>query len=210
MKPTNNKIVLLGYSGHGIVVADCALVSGMDVQFYAERRAVAQDPFMLTYLGFEGDKAFTGWNNHYGFILGVGENKIRLNVAEKVEALNEQILQVIHPTASVSESVSLGRGIFIAKHASVNPLAQLGNFAILNTGSIVEHECVIGEAAHIAPGAVLAGSVRVGALSFIGANAVVKQGVQIGNNVTVGAGAVVIRDIADNETWAGNPAKRIR
>ena len=61
--------------------------------------------------------------------------------------------------------------------------AEIKKGVIINTGAIVEHECIINDYAHIAPGAVLAGSVFVGANSFIGANAVVKQGVKIGKNV---------------------------
>jgi acetyltransferase-like isoleucine patch superfamily enzyme len=52
--------------------------------------------------------------------------------------------------------------------------------------------------------------VCVGESSLIGANAVIKPGVIIGSNVTIGAGSVVLRDIPDGETWAGNPARKIK
>ena len=58
-------------------------------------------------------------------------------------------------------------------------------------------------------GAVLAGSVKVGKSTFIGAGAVIKQGVNIGNNVIIGAGSVVLKDVPNNVTWAGVPAKNI-
>ena len=35
------------------------------------------------------------------------------------------------------------------------------------------------------------------------------ENVRIGNNVTIGAGVVVVKDIADNATVAGLPAKII-
>ena len=42
---------------------------------------------------------------------------------------------------------------------------------------------------------------------YIGPNVCVVEDVHIGNNVTIGAGAVVIKDIPENATVAGVPAK---
>lgn len=50
--------------------------------------------------------------------------------------------------------------------------------------------------------------VRKGA--SIGANATVLPGLIIGSGATVGAGAVVTRDVEDNATVVGNPAKTIK
>ena len=94
--------------------------------------------------------------------------------------------------------------------AIINTLSKIGKGTVINTGAIVEHECVIAEYCHIAPGAVLAGKVHIGANSFIGANATVIQGVQIGSNVTIGAGAVVLDDVPNGMTYIGNPARRLK
>jgi len=44
----------------------------------------------------------------------------------------------------------------------------------------------------------------------IGAGALIKAGVTIGQNAIVGMGSVVLHNIPDGETWAGNPARRIK
>ena len=62
----------------------------------------------------------------------------------------------------------------------------------------------------VSPGAHLAGKVHVGELTHIGIGASVVQGVEIGRNVIVGAGGVVTRDLPDNVTAVGVPAKVIR
>jgi sugar O-acyltransferase (sialic acid O-acetyltransferase NeuD family) len=204
------KTILIGYSGHGYVVADAAFEAGIQLNYYADRHKTDVNPFDLVYIGFEGELNFKGWEGDYSFILGIGDNAIRHKVAQTILSKHKTILNVLHPSANIAKRVQIGNGIFFGKNVSVNPLASIGDFCILNTGCIVEHECKLSNAVHIAPGAVLAGNVEVGENSFIGANSVVKQGVKIGKNVVVGAGTVVIRDIEDNSVYVGNPAKKIK
>ena len=203
----NHPLVLIGYSGHAYVVAEAAISAGYKLQYYAEIMAQSANPYNLEYLGFDGQEDFVGWGRQYGFILGVGNNINREKIALSLASRGESILTIIHPSASVSLKALIGKGVMISRNVSVNPMAQIADYTILNTGSIIEHECIIGRAAHIAPGAVLSGNVEVGERSFIGANSVIKNGVRIGKNVIVGAGAVVIKNIPDNQIIFGNPAK---
>ena len=205
----DNKIVLVGYSGHGLVVAESAKTSQMNLQCYTEKEAMAGNPFNLSYLGFESDASFLDWDQPYDFILGIGSNSIRKKVAKLILSNNKRLLNVIDSSAHISEEISIGEGNFIAKNATVNILTQIGDYCILNTGCIVEHECRISNGVHIAPGAVLLGNITVGEQSFIGANAVVKENITIGRHVIIGAGSVVVKDVPDNSTIVGNPGRAI-
>ena len=45
--------------------------------------------------------------------------------------------------------------------------------------------------------------------AVIGAGAIILPGITIGENSMVGAGSVVTKDMPPNETWCGNPAKKL-
>ncbi|MBI3519739.1 MAG: acetyltransferase [Bacteroidetes bacterium] len=207
---SESNIILVGYSGHGFVVADAAFESHMPLRFYADQKQVSINPYNLEYIGSEHDPDFSGWKGSFQYILGIGDNIIRQKVAARIIEKNQTILNVIHPLTSISKSVKMGVGNFVSKHTSINPLAVIGDFCILNTSSVIEHECILSNAVHVAPGAVLAGNVLVGENTFIGANAVIKQGIKIGKHVVIGAGSVVIKDIEDNAVYVGNPARKIK
>jgi sugar O-acyltransferase (sialic acid O-acetyltransferase NeuD family) len=201
--------VIFGYSGHGFVVAESAIAAQINLLHYSEIKEMLINPFNLNFLGFEGDPNFKGWAEKFNFLLGIGDNIIRDKIANILIARQKEVLTVIHPTASISNLSQIGMGSFVSRNVSINPLSEIGRFCILNTACVIEHECTIADSVHIAPGAVLAGNVSVGKYSFVGANAVVKQGIKIGANSIIGAGSVVINDVPSNETWAGNPAKKL-
>jgi len=205
----DKKVILIGYSGHAFVVVETALENGFDVIGYSDKEESDSDPYNLSYLGFEKNDDFTGWKKEVSFVLGIGDNKLRQNIAHLIESKGKAVETIMHKTAHISKNAEIGKGSFINKNVVVNALAVVGKNVILNTGCIIEHECVLADAVHIAPGAVLAGNVSIGERTFVGANAVIKQGIVVGRDVIIGAGTVVITNIADGKKVVGNPGRII-
>ena len=207
---SDKKIILVGYSGHGLVVADTALENNLNLIGYTEKSVNEVNPFKLEYLGDESSLDFKGWDLDVAFILGIGDNILREKIYKHILKNGKKVISLINSTSFISSFASIGEGVFINRNVTINAFATIGNNVILNSGCIIEHECKINENVHVAPGVVLAGNVIVGAGTFIGANAVVKQGVTIGKNVIVGAGTVVINDIPNGKKIVGNPNRFIQ
>lgn len=203
----NDKVILLGYSGHGNYVAETSLELGINLKYYSDNIIAENNYFDLKYLGSESDEKFQGWEGTSKFILGIGNNIIRSRIGGLIKSKNKDLLNVIAKSSEMSKTVKIGEGNFISKNVAVNSFARIEDYTILNTGSVIEHDCYIKSGAHIGPGAVLAGNVTVGTNSFIGANSVIKQGVIIGENVMVGAGTVVLKNVPNNVTIVGNPGR---
>ena len=142
--------------------------------------------------------------------MGVGgtrDNSSRRRLFELAHKSGFQLLSVIHSSAVVSPSATLGEGTCLCPGAIVAAGARLGRNVIVNTGAVVEHDCELGDHVHIASGAVLAGGVSVGAGAHVGAGASVKQGVRIGREALVALGAAVVDDVPDGVAVAGVPAR---
>lgn len=204
---SDRKIILVGYSGHGIVVVDTAFENNLNIIGYTEKTLNFTNPFNLEYFGDESNLDFKWWDLDVDFVLGIGDNKLRETIYNKIIQKGKKVTTLINSSASISKYSTIGEGVFINRNVSVNAFAKIGNNVILNTSCVIEHDCEIQDNVHIAPSAVLAGNVKVGAGTFIGANAVIKQGVIIGKNVIIGAGSVVISDIPDKSIVYGSPAK---
>ncbi len=201
-------MILIGNSGHGFVVYGILLASGKQVTGYCDVIEKEYNPFNLLYFGSENSDAALEAIKQNGFFIAVGDNMIRNKIFVNLQQKNLVPGNAIHPSAVIDLSATVAaHGVMIAANVSINPLAAIGTGAICNTGCIIEHECIVGEFAHIGPGAVLCGNVKIGEGTFVGANAVIKQGITIGKNAMIGAGAVVIKDVPDNVTVVGVPAK---
>lgn len=156
------------------------------------------------------DTKLPGLCADHDFVLGVGAvgvSPVRRRVAEAATAAGARFATVIHATASVAPSAVVEPGAVILAGAIVGPGTRVGAHAVINTGSIVEHDCEIDEHAQIAPGAILGGGVRVGADAFVGLGARVRDHAAIGAGALVGMGAVVIADIPAGARVVGVPAR---
>jgi len=206
-------VVIVGAGGHGKVVLD--ILRAMD-----QHRIIGFLDADTTLTGLEvGGVKVMGQVNllprlrHQkirGAIIAIGDNRVRASYARLVTDAKLELINAIHPSATVSESASIGKNVVVAAGAVICTEVKLGDSVIANTSCVIDHECEIGEASHICPGALLAGRVRVGIGAFVGTGANVLPCLSVGDYGVVGAGATVIRDVPAAATVVGTPARTLK
>lgn len=140
-------------------------------------------------------------------VVAIGDNAARLRVAQELDDLVGEWVTLVHPRAFVDGTVTLGPGTVVFAGAVIQPDTVVGDHVIINTSASVDHDGVLGDGVHLAPGVHLAGNVHVGRGSFLGVGVGVIPGRKIGARTIVGAGAVVVRDLPDDVTAMGVPAR---
>jgi UDP-perosamine 4-acetyltransferase len=199
-------VVVIGGGGHAKVVIEVLRADRWPLVGVLDPHIEASDVLGVPVLG--GDEQLPALRQAgigIAFV-AVGSNASRLQIGRRIEALGFGLATAVHPSASISLSARLGAGVVVMPQATINAEAQIGDLAIVNTGAIVEHDCVVEEAAHLAPRSVIAGRVRVGAGALFGVGAAARPGAAIGEWATVGAGSVVLGEVAAGAIVAGVPA----
>jgi len=206
-------VVIIGAGGHGKVVLDILRAQGVykPIGFVDADTALAGTQVCgLTVIGPANVLPKLRQQKIKAAVVAIGDNRPRVHYARLVREAGFELVNAIHPSASISPTAVLGTNIVIAAQAVVATEARLHDSVLINTGAIVDHECVIDEGAHICPGVCLAGRVHVGACAFVGLGANVIQCLSIGQGAAIGAGAAVIHDIPDYATAVGVPARVIK
>lgn len=197
-----DKLVIVGASGHGKVIADIAKLNGYkDIVFLDDDERIHE---CAGYPVVGRSDSFSQVNEDV--VIAIGKAKIRGRLQELYEKQGLRLVTLIHPNATVAESAQIGAGSVIMAGAVINPYAQLGRGCIVNTCASVDHDCVVENFVHVAVGAHLCGTVSVGAYTWIGAGATVSNNISICSECMIGAGAVVVKDITETGIYVGVPA----
>lgn len=145
-----------------------------------------------------------------GFIISIGNNRVRDNLYNKISRMNFLPINVISKHAVISKFAKLGKGLIINAGVNIHPDVYIHDNTIIGMNATISHDVVIEESVHISPGVHLTGSVYIETGVDVGSGAVVIPGVRIEQNSIIGAGAVVTKNIRNNSLAVGVPAKIIK
>ncbi|MFH6603583.1 acetyltransferase [Maribacter algicola] len=208
-------IVIFGASSHGSVVLDCLekegryRVVGFVDSF--KRKGSFQNGYEI--LGTEYDLPYLcDVHNLYGGIIAIGDNFLRKHIADKVKkvAPDFNFISTVHPTALLGKDIRLGKGVAVLSGAIVNTNSKVGDFCILNTNSVLEHDGVMQAYSSLAPGVYTGGNFRLGNFSAIGLRANIIDNITVGEHTVIGAGSLVVKNIGPFVVAYGAPARVVR
>jgi sugar O-acyltransferase (sialic acid O-acetyltransferase NeuD family) len=140
------------------------------------------------------------------FLICVGDPVGRHKIFRELRSKGAKFGRIIHPTAWVASSSSVGEGVIVAPFGYIGPRAVVGDNCLLNVRATVGHDVVLGASVVLSPHVDLNGGARCGGASLIGAGVIVDPRVGIGACSKVASGSVVKRSFDDGFLLVGNPA----
>ena len=124
---------------------------------------------------------------------------------------------------NIMHGVKIGRNCNICDRCFIEEGVRIGNNVTIKTGVSIWNGVVISDNAFIGPGVqfcndnyprsknyVEAIPTYVHQGASIGAGATILPGIEIGQGAMIGAGSVVTKNVSENSTVVGNPAKELQ
>lgn len=203
-----DKLIIIGASGHGKVVADIAIKMNrwQRISFLDDDESI-KISMGLEVIGKTTD-AFL-YKEESNFFVAMGSNIIREKIQEKLLDEGLSVVKLIHPSAVIGKDVEIGIGSVVMAGVVINSSTRIGKGCIINTSSSLDHDNVIAEYVHISPGVRTAGRVGIGKGSWIGIGSVVSNNINICSGCKIGAGAVIVKHITEPGTYVGVPVRRV-
>lgn len=198
--PVSKKLIIIGASGHGKVVADIAEKNGYTNIVFLD------DDENMKYCGKYPVIGNTSDAPEGDMFVAIGDARLRQKFMKQYK--ERQFPVLIHPNAVIASDVIIGDGSVVMAGVVINSGTKIGKGVILNTSSSTDHECVIDDFVHVAVGSHLCGTVNVGSRTWIGAGATVINNINICSDCIIGAGAVVVKDIDQPGLYIGIPARK--
>ncbi|WP_245590601.1 acetyltransferase [Adhaeribacter aquaticus] len=145
-------------------------------------------------------------------VIAIGNPKVKQRIAARLVNPNIFFPVLIHPSVC-NESFqfnTIGAGSIICQGNILTTNIRLGRHVILNLGCTVGHDAVIGNFSALMPHVNIAGGAQLGQCVYMGTNATVLPTIIVGSNSIIGAGAVVNKNLPEQCTAVGVPAKIIK
>lgn len=162
---------------------------------------------------FRGYEVLGGWKalqtltDEVSVICVVGEPVVKKRLADRARELKCNFATLIHPQVAVARDVVIGKGVLINQGCLLTTNIKIGDHVSINPGCGIGHDSTIDDYTTLMWQVNISGTVRIGEGCLIGTGATVLQQRSVGSWCTIGAGAVVTRDLPDNLTVVGVPAK---
>lgn len=145
------------------------------------------------------------------FVVAIGNNKVRYSIMTEINRKGGITPSLIHPSAKVSKSAKIGRGVYIQMGAVIWTKVELGDYVIVSPNTVIAHHSKVGKACLISTLCAVGASIEIGDYAFFGFGSIAITGIhRVGKNVYLGAGTTVTKDTPDNVLMVGTPAKVIK
>lgn len=201
MNDTCDKIplVLIGGGGHAAVLVDILLRQNRKIAAVISPEPIDGRSVLSGLKRFSQDEDVERFAiDEVKLVCGIGmmpNSGFRTKLINRFIDLGYHFETVVSNDAIVSEHVKLEDGVQVMPGCIIQAGVTVGQHSIVNTGALLEHDCVIGPFNHVAPRAVLCGEVRTEENVYIGANATLTQCVAIAKDSVVGASAILTESL---------------
>lgn len=210
---SNKNLAILGSGDLGQLIAHHSIICGFSlVGFYDDFQIVGKKIGLGKVLGntSEIEKDYKEGAFQY-LMIGIGYKHFtkRKEFFELFFSKGISFPNLIHPTAYLDKSATLGFGNFILPGCVLDSNVILENNVLLNTSVTIAHDSTIKSHSFLGPRVALAGKIIIEECCFLGINSTVIDNISISQGATIGGGAVVTRSITEPGVYIGIPAKKI-
>ena len=142
---------------------------------------------------------------HFIPTLGYLSKNLKYEILTYLKAQEYNIFTFIHPSAFVSKSAKIGKGVIIYPLCNVDQGVVIEDGTIILNSSIIAHDTYVGKCTYISPGVSISGFVSVGDLSFLGTASTLANNITVGRKSTIAIGTCLTKSIGEGSYVIGNP-----
>jgi len=132
------------------------------------------------------------------YVIGIANLDYRRDIVRRFLRAGATFLTLIHPSAHVSPSAKIGKGVVIAPFVNIGPNVQIGDFTLINARASMGHDTIVGKYNFITPNVSFSGFTIVGEENLFGINSATIPGIVVGDRNKIAAGMVLDKNVEND------------
>lgn len=176
-----NNLLIIGAGGHGRCCADIAkAMNQFDKINFLDDTATDSIVNDLHVIG-KVDELASHYGEYKNIVVAIGNNSVRRKLMKQCEDIGYNLVNLIHPFASVSSYATLGKGNVIFPYVTVEANTTIKDGCILCSGSVMNHDanleshCLVYANTTIRPNTYIGKETRIGNNCCISTNVTIKD-----------------------------------
>lgn len=166
MEHSRKRLLILGAGGHGYVVKEIAESCDYETFFLDDKNPNAIGSIHdLEQISPKFDECF----------VAIGNADLRADLMNRLEQLHCMTPVLIHPTAYISPSATIGTGTVVAPHATIHTNVNIGKGCIVSINAVIDHDVKIGDFCHINSGAICMAGTQLESRAKLDAGEILKN-----------------------------------
>lgn len=199
------RIIIVGSGGHGAELNDYIRynekVTGMadfEIVGFLDDNPVNYAAYTLgaPLLGGVRDHAV---RHDVEYLMGIANLTYRKLFVDLFTKEGAEFTSLIHHTAFISDSATLGKGVVIGPMVNLGPNTFVGDYTLLNSRCSLGHDTRLGKFNFISPNVCFSGFTEIGDGNLFGINSATIPQIKVGNNNKIMAGMVLDKNVGDDE-----------
>lgn len=157
------------------------------------------------------DEYLCNYSKELYVVVAIADTDLRYGLATLYrENKKLKFPNLIDPSVIMSTDILTGEGNIICAGSVLTVGIEIGDFCIINLDCTIGHGAFIEDFVTVNPSVNISGNARLCKGVNMGTGSQILQGRCVGRNTVIGAGSVVLKDIPNDCTAVGVPAKIIK
>ncbi len=140
------------------------------------------------------------------FISALGDGKTRKYYTLMMEQKGAEFINIIHPTAIISDGVQMGYGNIIGPNVHISNDVSVGNHTLIQTNAILGHDAILSEYSTAGAFVFVGGAAKIQKGAYLATRSTILPKANVGENAIVGASSLVLKKVPENAKVFGIPA----
>lgn len=143
------------------------------------------------------------------FVCALGSVQWKKHYVDIILSKGGRFINLIHPTIIFTSNVTLGNGLIIFMYSNISNDCIIDDFVTIQGFVAIGHDSKIGKWSHVNAYSFMGGFAVLEQEVCLNTRATVLPNVVVRKGATVGAASLVIKNVKENTTVFGVPAKKI-